>query len=192
MSETLRTVILPDGSPLEYTLVRGGVKNINLRVRTDGTVRVSTPARVPVGTADGIVLGRAEFIRSAREELRRREERRPSPERRIPEAECRAAIRAAVDAVYPAFRSMGVPYPELRFRDMKTRWGVCRYRDGIVTFNTRLAYAPRECIEYVAAHELCHFIHPDHSARFHALMASVMPDYRERKRRLSESAAAWL
>ena len=184
--------VTADGSVIEYTLQRGGVKNINLRIRKDGSVRVSAPTRVPLGKLDEFVISRAEFILSARERFRELEAKRPEPAERIPDAECRALLRAVVDEVYPVFERIGIEYPTLKFRDMKTRWGTCNPRQGAITLNKRLCYAPRECIEYVVMHEFCHFLHPNHSAHFYALLAEVCPDHRERKKRLNDSAAAWV
>jgi len=42
-----------------------------------------------------------------------------------------------------------------RLRRMATRWGSCT-RTGQLTFNPLLVQAPKECINYVLLHELCH------------------------------------
>ena len=36
-------------------------------------------------------------------------------------------------------------------------------------------------MEYVAVHEFCHFIQPNHSAAFHQFMTELMPDWRAEK-----------
>ena len=89
--------------------------------------------------------------------------------------------------VYPTFEAMGVAYPEIKLRRMTSRWGSCRPKTGVLTFNTGLIHADEACIEYVVTHEFCHFIHPDHSPAFHALMTRLMPDWRERKKRLNNT-----
>ena len=52
---------------------------------------------------------------------------------------------------------------------------------GLVTLNTLLLTKPRECLDYVALHELCHFVQPNHSPAFHRLMTELMPDWKRRR-----------
>ena len=44
--------------------------------------------------------------------------------------------------------------------------------------------ADEGCIEQVILHELLHFVHPNHSPAFYALLTQLMPDWKERKQRL--------
>ncbi len=85
---------------------------------------------------------------------------------------------------FEVFRPLGVPAPLLKLRHMKTRWGSCQPKRATITLNIRLMSYPIDCITYVVLHELCHFIHPDHSPRFYAFLGSMMPDWRARKQRL--------
>ena len=91
--------------------------------------------------------------------------------------------------VYPTFQKYGVPFPKLRIRDMETRWGSCIPQKGVITLNKRLIEVPMNCVEYVVMHEFCHFIHPDHSKRFYALLSMLMPDWKERKIALEKNAS---
>ena len=85
------------------------------------------------------------------------------------------------ERLYPHFASLGVPRPEIRMRAMRSAWGNCRPTRGVVTFNAKLAAVPERCVEYVVAHELCHFLHADHSAAFYAALARVIPDWKTRR-----------
>lgn len=49
----------------------------------------------------------------------------------------------------------------------------------------QIDFYPKEAIEYVVVHEFAHFAHPDHSRAFWALVAEIMPDYKERKKLLN-------
>ena len=69
-------------------------------------------------------------------------------------------------------------------RVMKSRWGSCRRVTGRFSFALDLVTKPKECIEAVVVHELCHLRYMNHGPDFHALLSSVLPDYRERRKRL--------
>ncbi len=99
--------------------------------------------------------------------------------------QCRVVFGEMLDELYPPFEKYGVERPQLRIRDMKSRWGTCHVKRGIVTLNKRLLAAPRGAVEYVALHELCHLIYPNHSKQFYDFLAAMMPDWKERKRLLN-------
>lgn len=90
-----------------------------------------------------------------------------------------------IDRVYPLFVPYGAPYPAWTVRTMTSRWGSCQPQTGKITLNSRLIFYPEEAIEYVVVHEFAHFAHPDHSGAFWALVAEIMPDYKERKKLLN-------
>lgn len=76
-------------------------------------------------------------------------------------------------------------------RDQKRRWGSCDSK-GVVRLNWRLALLPSDLADYVCAHEAAHLAVMDHSARFWARVALVMPDWRERRTRLRRDAPFYL
>lgn len=110
---------------------------------------------------------------------------------RFLDGQCKTVYSEILQELYPLFRKYGVAMPVLRIRDMKTRWGSCLVKKGIITLNKHLIEAPRNCIEYVVMHELCHFIHPNHSKQFYSFLSVLMPDWRERKTILDKSTACW-
>lgn len=106
--------------------------------------------------------------------------------------QCKTVFGEIVDEMYPVFQKYGVAPPILRIRNMDTRWGSCLPGKGVITLNKRLLEAPRNCIEYVVMHEFCHFIHPNHSKHFYDFLSMLMPDWKELKKILDESAAFYL
>jgi len=81
--------------------------------------------------------------------------------------------------------------PPTRLRQMKARWGSCS-ATGRLTLNPNLVRAPRECIDYVILHELCHLKVHDHSPRFRRLLDSYLPEWKRIKSRLDGLAEAVL
>jgi predicted metal-dependent hydrolase len=77
--------------------------------------------------------------------------------------------------------------PPLRLLTMQTQWGSCS-PNGRITLNPHLVKAPRECIDYVILHELCHIAEHNHSSRFYRLMDQVMPSWEDTKGRLDGMA----
>lgn len=183
-SITERTVETDLGA-ITYTLERKSVRNINLRVRTDGSVYASANRRVAASRVDDFVRRRASFILSAQERFRCLAER-SSPADSMTDDECRRILAEVVAEVYPTFARMGIAPPRVYMRRMTSQWGSCSPHRGSIGLNRSLAGKPRECIEYVVFHEFCHFIHPNHSRDFYALLESVLPDWKERRRRLNE------
>jgi predicted metal-dependent hydrolase len=74
---------------------------------------------------------------------------------------------------------------KLSIRAQRTRWGSCSAR-GAISLNWRLMQAPPEILDYVVVHELCHLLVPNHSPRFWAEVARVLPDWRERRAQLRQ------
>lgn len=236
MAETRHIVI--DGSDLSYELTRKRVKNVNMRIETDGTIAVSANGRVPLEFIDDFVISKRELIEKARLKYSSSSHRTPNDDLELhagsvisllgkhltvkvldgkPEnvlesvSELSVTVRDSTDTkridrlirgyirqltvdtfrrfcheIYPHFAAMGVSYPQVKIKTMRSRWGSCIPSKGIIALNSRLIEYPPECIEYVVLHEFCHFIHADHSKAFYDLVASFMPDWKERRHRLAE------
>ena len=231
------------GAPLRYLLEQKPVKNLNLRIRRDGSVFVSAHPAISVERVDAFVAGKGGYIRSAQKRFQEMAQYAPQPKQYVSgetfyllgrgvrlsvekdvrdaifndgvylhlqtkdpddfskkqrlvtaylDEQCHAAFSEILSEIYPTFQKYGISMPALRIRSMETRWGSCLAQKGIITLNKRLLEAPRHCIEYVVMHELCHFLHPDHSKRFYAFLTTLMPDWRERKSILDRNAAFWL
>ena len=80
--------------------------------------------------------------------------------------------------------SAEIPYYRLRFRNMKTRWGVCNKKSKTITLNTNLFKYDISCLDYVIVHELSHLIYFDHSKNFWNLVFVNYPNYKQVKKLL--------
>ncbi|MBQ8522526.1 MAG: M48 family metallopeptidase [Clostridia bacterium] len=81
--------------------------------------------------------------------------------------------------------------PSIKIKTMKSMWGNCNFVKKIITLNLYLAKTPIECIDYVIIHELAHLVHHNHSKQFHALMTTILPDWKTRKKMLNNYTLAF-
>ena len=111
-----------------------------------------------------------------------------SPERDVIRAEmflketARAALVAASDT-YAA--KVGRPYGRITLRDTRSRWGSCSSR-GNLSYSWRLIMAPPQVLDYVAAHEVSHLVHMDHSRSFWAQVEAIFPNYQAPRKWLKD------
>lgn len=172
----LRTVETPSGV-IRYYLLHKKVKNLNLRLRASGEILLSVPLGCAPERADKFIEEKCGWILSHLSKLQRGQSLLPPVSREV----CTRLLLEAVHRVYPLVKGAGVVMPQLRLRKMKGQWGNCHYQQGYITLNTVLARCPEELRDYVALHELVHFLHHDHGAGFYAAMDSRMPDWRARR-----------
>lgn len=77
-----------------------------------------------------------------------------------------------------------IPYPKLKIRKMKTRWGVCNRKDNSITINSELIKYDLDKLDYVIIHELSHFVHFNHSKAFWLEVSKYCPKYKQIKKEL--------
>ncbi|MFQ3227053.1 MAG: putative metal-dependent hydrolase [Porticoccaceae bacterium] len=84
------------------------------------------------------------------------------------------------------FRAKENTKPKLRLLKLRKRWGSLS-KSGTLSLNVELIKAPKECIEYVVVHELCHLVHHNHGSNFYDLLEQSLPDWANRKHKLETS-----
>ena len=94
--------------------------------------------------------------------------------------EARRDLEAAARRHAAAIRR---PIASITLRDTRSRWGSCTAR-GALNFSWRLILAPPLVLDYLAAHEVAHLVHMNHSAAYWALAERLAPDL--------DRAEAWL
>ncbi len=217
------------GRDISYEWIRKKVKNINLRVRADGTVFVSSPHTVSVKDMELFLTEKANFLFRALDAAEQRKKHEiPDPKfadgeairlfgeqktlcfspvfgakieekdgflmlaeaenpQKIQKKLQKYAEKRLLEVLLPICKKVKTQFPEvesfpeIKLRAMRSMWGNCRPKSGILTFNSRLACYPIPCIEYIVMHEFSHFIEPNHSAAFYAVLSSKMPDWEMRK-----------
>ena len=75
---------------------------------------------------------------------------------------------------------------QVLIRNQRRRWGSCA-SDGTIRINWRIVMLDPALIEYIVVHELAHLSVRNHSPDFKKLMASALPDFRDREKRLGQT-----
>lgn len=165
---------------MTYRLVRSRRSTVSLTVTREGEVVVRAPLRMPRQAIDAFVASKTQWL--ARQMARQQALREAHPPLTEEEKE---ALRQRAKAYLPGRVAhyaplVGVTPTALHITSARTRFGSCSGKNSI-SFSLYLMQYPPEAIDYVVVHELCHIRHHDHSAAFYALVASVLPDYRQRQ-----------
>lgn len=219
-----------------YTFELKKVKNINLRIKHNGDICVSSPRNIPKEIVDTFVISKCNYIQNALDHFNRNDVqksemqyvsgenvtflgknmrinvvkdsqeyvscdgvyvylhvKRPDYYNRKKDLlnawlneQCETIFTEIMKEVHKKFIPYNVEFPQLKLRNMTSRWGSCQPYKGVITLNKCLIEAPRNCIEYVVCHEFCHFIHPNHSKQFYSLLQIMLPDWMERKELLEK------
>ena len=155
-----------------------------VRVRSDGTVRVTIPRWGSKREAVAFAALQRPWIEKqiARLEI---ESRQP---REMLTDEARRALRARARRELPQrllqlAANLGLRVSRISVRNQQSRWGSCS-PTGHICLNWRLVAMPEWIRDYVMIHELMHLKRLDHSPKFWRLVAAACPEYQE--------ARAWL
>lgn len=132
--------------------------------RAWGGIRLSGNIMTMLAPAESTVRSRGEFMQEWY--------------RRLLAAELRLRL--------PAWeKTTGCRVARFGIKNMNRSWGKCNPEKRTVVFNLQLARKPKEGLDYVILHELCHFRHPDHGRDFVSLLSRLMPDWREVRAKLN-------
>lgn len=71
---------------------------------------------------------------------------------------------------------LGREFGKITLRDTRSRWGSCSH-EGNLMYSWRLILAPPEVLDYVAAHEVAHLAHMDHSKAFWSTVEALQPGF---------------
>lgn len=170
---------------MEYELIRSDRKTMALEVTRDCRVVVRAPRRISQRQIDRFL---AQYNQWLQEALSRQQARLAAhPE---PDAETIRQLKVRAKELLPkkvaAFaQKMGLQPAGITITGARTRFGSCSPKNRLC-FSWRLMQYPEEAIDYVVVHELAHLAHRNHGPAFHALVAEILPDHKQRRALLKE------
>lgn len=169
----------------EYCIRKSkAARGLRISVFRDGRVVVSKPRWMLDLVARKFVVSRREWIMEKQKEFAR------NPKIKLGSgtiAEYRKNKEAALELSKRKCEvfapRLGLTFNSITVRRQKTRWGSCS-KKGNLNFNYKIIFLPEALQDYLVVHELCHLKEFNHGKGFWNLVASVMPDFKERKGQL--------
>jgi predicted metal-dependent hydrolase len=79
---------------------------------------------------------------------------------------------------------------KMSIADPKSRWGSCSPHNRSIRYSWRVVMAPPAVIDYLAAHEVAHLVHADHSPAYWAVVQRLVGDHRPHRAWLRANGAA--
>jgi predicted metal-dependent hydrolase len=173
---------------MNIQLIRSERRTVSIEIKRDGEVLVRAPKHMTGKEIQNFIQSKSEWLN---QHLKKVETEKNAFQEMgmFSEVEIRKMIQLAkkilpVKVAYYA-RVLNVDYGAISIRRQKTRWGSCS-REGNLNFNCLLMMTPEAVMDYVVVHELCHRLEMNHSARFWAHVANVLPNYQEPRKWLKE------
>lgn len=87
-------------------------------------------------------------------------------------------------------RTLGQRPVRMSIADPKSRWGSCSPHNRSIRYSWRVVMAPPAVIDYLAAHEVAHLVHADHSPAYWAVVQRLVGDHRPHRQWLREHGPA--
>ena len=157
-----------------------------IRVRPDGTVRVTLPRWGSRRHAELFAAQQRPWIERQRAQAL---ERAAQPAAYSPDAIKELRRQAARELPAHLLRLAehhGLHVSRVSVRNQRSRWGSCS-PSGHICLNWRLVLMPDTVRDYVLIHELMHLRRLDHSRHFWRLVAHACPGYQSARQWLREN-----
>ena len=169
---------------MEYEIIRSRRRTLALEITREGRLRVRAPLRTPDAAIQAFVQAHEGWARAHMANVREKLASAPPPQSREDIAALKARAKALLPGKIARYAAiLGVEPTGFHVTEARTRYGSCSAKNSL-SFSCFLMLCPEEAIDLVVVHELCHIRHHDHSPAFYALLASVLPDHRERRKLL--------
>lgn len=154
-------------------------RTISLSVEKDLRVLVKAPSLLPDAEVRAFVEKHEAWIEEHVRLRRKQKETARSFSREEIAKLAKNAWDLACAGIRKYARIMGVVPAGVKITSAVTRWGSCSGKDRLC-FSYRIALLPQEAVDYIVVHELAHIRRKDHSPRFYAEVAAILPDYKRR------------
>ncbi|MBO5221671.1 MAG: M48 family metallopeptidase [Clostridia bacterium] len=166
---------------MDYKIIYSARKTVALEVKEDLQILVRAPQRMSKKQIQAFVEQHREWIGRALERMEKKNQFRRQTQSPEQEALLRAQAKEYLPKRTEEWAEIMDLYPTgVKITGAKTRFGSCSGTNSIC-YSWRLMAYPKDAIDYVIVHELAHIAQKSHSARFYALVAQYLPDWKKRR-----------
>lgn len=87
-------------------------------------------------------------------------------------------------------RALGQTPVKMSIADTRSRWGSCSPHNRTIRYSWRVIMAPPPVIDYLAAHEVAHLVHADHSPAYWSVVERLVGDHKPWRKWLKDYGGA--
>ena len=110
--------------------------------------------------------------------------------RRVENLLKREARQALVARTEVHVHALGLKPAKVSIVDTRSRWGSCSPHNRSIRYSWRVVMAPPPVLDYLAAHEVAHLVHADHSPAYWSVVHRLVGDHRPFRAWLREHGQA--
>jgi len=178
---------------MEVKVIRSNRRTVAIQVNSDLSVTLRAPNEITDEEIQKILKEKDAWIKRSIEKIRiNKKESGNRKRKKLSEEEVKKLADKAIKYIPKRVKYfapiVGVDYGSITIRNQKTRWGSCSSK-GNLNFNCLLMLAPKEVIDYVVVHELCHRKEMNHSQAFWDEVQRVLPEYERSREWLKKEGA---
>ena len=165
-------------SDFDCRIIRSKRKTLSMEVTAEGDLVIRAPLKLPEKEIYAFV---EKNKRWAADKIEAAKKKKETPVVPLTWEEIEELGKAALDYIpmqvahYAAL--MDIDFGNVTIRNQTTRWGSCSSKKNL-NFNVLLMLAPKEVIDSVIIHELCHRLYLDHSKNFWSAVKKFCPNYK--------------
>lgn len=169
---------------MDYKVIKSNRKTISLSVDDNLMPVVRAPLFADDSKIDSFVKSNSLWLDKTIEKKRRQLEKYNLTADELKDLIENAKNYIPLRAEYFS-KLMGLKPTAVKITCAKKRFGSCSGKNSLC-FSCYLMLYPSEAIDYVIVHELSHIKFHNHSSNFYNLVASYLPDYKDRERLLKK------
>ncbi|MFA6322157.1 MAG: SprT family zinc-dependent metalloprotease [Candidatus Buchananbacteria bacterium] len=179
--------ILLDQKNISYLLYYSRKsKRIRLVIGLNGQLRVGCPRFVPLGRVEEFIQEKSGWVLKNLSRFDQSKNQNLLISNREDYLKNRAAARFFVAKKLDYFNEFyNLRINRIAIKNQRTCWGSCS-KKGNLNFNFKIIFLPEDLADLIIVHELCHLAEFNHSPKFWALVAKVLPDYLLRRKKLKQ------